>query len=392
MLFDERKRTRNEPLKRGESLFEFYESCALAGYDEFRSILNQWLSEMPVKDREELITRMKFGGNREFGACLCELTVHAFLIRSGFKVVVHPEIAGTIKHPDFAVVDETDKVMAYVEVTTINPPSAQEKEANRENPIYVAIDGAKLPAGCALGYRLVRAGKESPALGVLVAEVADWARENEGRAKREEVSRTFQAGDWTIELELYAGGSGDAASGAGAIGVVALRGGMITPHKDLRGGLEEKSKRYGEELGAPYLIVAADGKDQLFSKDSVKSALTEAVLGDEIIQFRNGAAHRTFARNGLWHGNAGARNRQVSAVMLLPDTGLWKLRNENRQPTLAINPWARYPLPDGLRKLGRFESDNDLWVYRDGERLADVLKLPNPWPPEDRASEAAVAT
>jgi hypothetical protein len=29
---------------------------------------------------------MKYGGNREFGACLCELAVHAFLIRSGFKV------------------------------------------------------------------------------------------------------------------------------------------------------------------------------------------------------------------------------------------------------------------------------------------------------------------
>jgi hypothetical protein len=87
----------------------------------------------------------------------------------------------------------------------------------------------------------------------------------------------------------------------------------------------------------------------------------------------SGSAHQTFARNGFWHGAAGARNRHVSAVALLPDTELWKLRNENRQPILAVNPWARHRLPDALRTLPRFEPDNDLWVFRDGERaIADI--------------------
>ncbi len=88
MLFDDCKRDRMEPLRRGEGLFDFYDSCGSAGYNEFRSLINQWLSEMPAKDSEELMSRMRYGGNREFGACLCELSVHAFLIRSGFKVVV----------------------------------------------------------------------------------------------------------------------------------------------------------------------------------------------------------------------------------------------------------------------------------------------------------------
>ena len=101
MLFEGRQRTRKEPLKHGESLWEFYDSCTLAGYDEFRSVINQWLAEMPEKDRQDLVSRMKYGGNRQFGACLCELSVHAFLIRSGFRVAVHPEIPGTTKQPDF---------------------------------------------------------------------------------------------------------------------------------------------------------------------------------------------------------------------------------------------------------------------------------------------------
>ncbi len=106
---------------------------------------------MPEEDSQELVSRMKYGGNREFGACLCELSVHAFLTRSGFKVTVHPEIPGTRKRPDFAALDDAGAVVAYVEVTTVNAPDAQEKEENRESPLYNAIDGVKLPPGCALG-------------------------------------------------------------------------------------------------------------------------------------------------------------------------------------------------------------------------------------------------
>ena len=87
MLFEDRKRTRMEPLRRDESLFQFYDNCARSGYDEFRSMVNGWLAEMPETERGELITRMQNGGDREFGTALCELAVHAFLLRSGCKAL-----------------------------------------------------------------------------------------------------------------------------------------------------------------------------------------------------------------------------------------------------------------------------------------------------------------
>jgi hypothetical protein len=161
-LFEDHPRTRTEPLGRGDDLFEFYDSCARPGYDEFRSIVNGWLAEMPAEARGELITRMRDGGNREFQSSLCELAVHAFIIRSGYKAVLHPQVPGSTKHPDFAATDQEGNVVAYIEVTTVNPPDAQTAEVNRENPVYNAIDGAKLAAGSCLGYRLVRAGKNSP--------------------------------------------------------------------------------------------------------------------------------------------------------------------------------------------------------------------------------------
>src|SRR5258708_40345478 len=66
-LFKAGERTRKEPLRRGEGLFEFYDSCASPGYDEFRAVVNGWLAQMPAGDRNELITRMRYGGDREFG-------------------------------------------------------------------------------------------------------------------------------------------------------------------------------------------------------------------------------------------------------------------------------------------------------------------------------------
>jgi hypothetical protein len=382
VLFEKRGRTQTEALQRGEGLFEFYDRCAAPGYDEFRAVVNGWLTQMPADARNELISRMKYGGDREFGASLTELSLHAFILGSGCSAIPHPDVPETTKRPDFLAADQEGAPVAYVEVTTVNPSEAQEKEENRENPVYNAINAAKIPAGSALGYKLVRAGKSSPPLKPLVADIERWARDNAEAAKTQEVNETFTSGDWIIELDLYSGGS-DPEPPTQAIGVAQLRGGVITPQKDLRDALSDKSRRYGT-LEQPYLIAVADGKDQLFSKDTIHAALTDAVFGDEIVQIKGGTAHVTRAKNGFWHGPNGPRNKHVSGVLLLPQTELWKLRDERWQPVLAINPWADRPLPDALRAINRFEADNGHWVFREGKRLADIVQLANPWPPSEK--------
>jgi hypothetical protein len=382
VLFEDRKRTRQEPLGRGESLFEFYDSCARHGYDEFRSLVNGWLAKMPAKDRDKLITRFRYGKNREFGSCLSELVVHAFIVGSGYRVIPHPTLPGSTKHPDYAATDQSSTApLAYIEVTTVNPSDAEEAEENRENPVYKAVDGAKIPAGCALGYSLGRAGKSSPALKPLVADIEHWVRDNAEAAKTKEVSKSFAAGDWVIELDLYSGGSNPEPS-AHAIGVIDLGGGIVSPHKDLRAALRSKSRRYGA-LDKPYLIAVADGKNHFFGKESVSRALTEAVFGDEIVKFRGGTAYLTHAKNGFWHAPDGPDNRHVSGILLLPDTELWKLRDERGEPVLAVNPWAERPLPDALRAMRRFEADDGHWVLKEGKGFPDLVGMPDPWPPKE---------
>jgi hypothetical protein len=379
-LFSETERTRITPLRRGERLYDFYNSSGCAGYDAFRSTLDNWLSEMGDADRSSLVSSMQRGGDQAFRAGLCELMVHALLRRLGNTVLVHPTLTNRSTQPDFAITNAGGERSAYVEVTTINLAAQRESQANRENPIYNAIDGIALPEGCILDYELIEAGLQSPSLTPLVASIEQWTRDNVVAARAQYISRRFSAGDWTIELGLIAEDATWQASRA--IGAASLGGGIICPHRDIRKALQGKARKYGA-LHLPYLIVVADGKDQLSGPERIQKAITEAVFGDEIIQSNGGRIRQTYAANGFWRGSNGPQNQNVSGLLLLPDTGLWHLRNERRQPLLASNPWASHDLPADLLRLSHLACVDDRWTFVQGEPLADILGLLSPWPPEE---------
>lgn len=379
-LFPKVARTRLQPCRRGEKLFDFYNECARPGYDEFRLYMNLWLSEIPDAHRSELIARMR-AGDREFQSGSIEIFVHAAFRRLGCDIEVHPVVENTNKRPDFGILDE-GRISAYVEVTTVNPPAAEAAEKNREALIYNAIDRVRLPPGCLLGYDLVKVGSSSPSLGTLVRSIEEWAKENSEAAKQAAVTCRFSVDDWEVELDLLGGGSKEKYDHS--IGVASGGVGWIAPHFDLRRALDLKSRKYGR-LQVPYLTVVADAKGQLFGAESTRSALTEAVLGDEVIQFLEGdaAIKLTRANNGFWCGREAPRNTHVSGVMLFPDIGLWGLRSDNLQPVLAINPWAECPLPEALKVFHRFEAEGDKWIYKEGQNIGDILDLPAIWPPEE---------
>jgi hypothetical protein len=378
-LFPKFARSRTEPKRRGEKLFDFYNECARAGYEEFRSFVNQWVAELPVLDQVKVISSMSRGDDRQFQSGLVELLVHAFLRRLNQRVLLHPIIEGSSNRPDFALLDRDDLVQAYVEVTTINPASDTVSGDNREALIYNAIDRIDLPVGCVFGYDVVRAGASSPPLGRLISEIKAWVKESCAGKIELKVTRRFVASDWELELDLFSGGS---IKYDRAIGISSGGFGWIAPHLDLRATLELKAKRYGK-LQAPYLIVVADAKGQLFGANDVKEAVTEALLGDDVVRLdESHVAKLTHKRNGFWLGSKSPRNIQVSGVMLFPDVGLWGLRSENLQPILAVNPWACVPLPDFFKVVSRFETENEEWKFSQGENFADILGLPTPWPPK----------
>src|SRR5947209_18728264 len=108
MLFPELERTRMEAMRRGESLFDFYNECGRPGYDTFRSFVNNCIALMPPLGRDEFLSRMRKGGDRQFESALVELLVFRCLHQFGHSVAVHPKVSGSIKAPDFAITAHDD--------------------------------------------------------------------------------------------------------------------------------------------------------------------------------------------------------------------------------------------------------------------------------------------
>jgi GatB domain/GatB/GatE catalytic domain len=378
-IFEERPRTREEPLQRGEHLFDFYDQSNRDGYEEFRALLNLWLSEVEEAHQAEIISRMRYGGNSAFRATLCELLVHALLKRLGYEVAVHPKVPGSSARPDFVAKDKDGHIICYVEVTTTNRADEDDAHSNREAVIYNAINKANLPAGCVLGYNLVKADKSSPSTRQLVTSIERWAQENAEKAQTEVVIERFTAGSWEFEIELYSDGGSEAIKGA--IGAATMPGGRITPAEDVRAALERKSRKYGK-LDTPYMIVVADTKNQMFHKNAVTDAMVEAVYGDETgTATTGGEVLRTHANNGFWFSADGCRNQHVSAILLMPDAGIWRLREERWQPLFAANLKANYSIPEGIKVFTRLEAEETKYIRREGKSVADVLAIPTPWPP-----------
>lgn len=151
-LFEKKRRTRTEPMKPREGLFAFYDSSARPGYDAYRALLNNWLSELPKADQAEMIARFRTGTDLQYEAAIAELTVHAAMKRQGYVIEVHPACGHPTRRPDFrAKRGEEDGIV--VEVTTFTPGVPEVSQSKRDADVYNALDNAKLPAGWSEAWR-----------------------------------------------------------------------------------------------------------------------------------------------------------------------------------------------------------------------------------------------
>jgi hypothetical protein len=259
---------------------------------------------------------------------------------------------------------------------------------NREAEIYNALETVDLPAGWLLGYEVDVHGTGSPSLNKLKAEVEQWAREVCGEDSAQMPRRIFEAQDWRIDLTLLGGFRKDKQYerkiGAAMAGVR-----EISPHVDLRLALRNKARKYQLE-DVPYVIVVADCKNSIPVGDHVEDALIDGLFGTRHVVFRKLAdgSFETFddrADDGFWGRHGAPRNRNVSAVVILPEPNLWKLRDDRWQPIIAYNPFATNPISSDLLPLAGFGIvENDEGYGRiEGGRLADFLGLPNLWPPNE---------
>lgn len=367
-------------MQSGEGVFKFYDEASPHCFEVYRELLNSWIDKYPEPDRAELIARFRSDPSQKFYETLPELVVHEAFSRRVHRIEYHPKIEGSGTRPDFRLVSTDGQTIAFVEVTTIGFAKDKISKSNQAAKITAAINTIKMPKGCFFSYRLIETGVLSPGLKGLLSEICAWVHGNSERRSEAE-ARVFKISGWEIELTLHVTDSETAFERA--IGMYGTEARWIDPSTDLRRALERKGGRYGR-LNAPYLIAVADCKGELAWGTRSYDEVVQALFGDVVYQYRlneeNGGFRR--GRNGFFGYPESPKRSHVSSILILPQPDIWGLRNPNHQPFLIKNPWAIRPLPPGLLPVPGVELvQGTEFEPVEGEPFADLIGLPEIWPP-----------
>jgi hypothetical protein len=376
-IFNTKDRSRRELMRRGEGAYNFYDSCGRAAFDTFRSVVNEWAATMQAQEQAEITRRMQRGNDQQFYAALAELIVHALLINLNHRVVIHPHVPGRKARPDFLVVANDGSHLAYIEVTTFSPASATIASERRADTLYNAVTKAKLPAGCRLHYSQKKEGSRTPSQKQLVGDIELWAH-----TASHLQSHRFERGGWEVKVTLVTGFK-SVVPPSGVILSSVEKARWVSGAQEIREALDEKKSKYGCPT-IPYVIVVVDCKDEIIAEP--RQELTEAVLGDEVVEEKlsaSGTVRPYLIRSGgFWFKGRKPVHTNVSAVLLIPRKDIWHLADPEWQPILALHPWARNPLDPAILPLPRMVAHDDKWTLIQDRSAAEILSLPVPWPPD----------
>lgn len=389
LVFDKKDRTDNRSKGKGEGLFGFYDRASRRPFAVFRDIVNGFVAEMPAGAAAEVVARMRKGEDLGFASGLSEIILHAVFRRLRFTLEAHPEIPGTTHRLDFLVCRQDGERLAYLEITTMNPPAAQVARERREAVVFEALNDAALPEDLRLSYEVASYGQASPSAKTIRTAVERWAAEHAGAARDgEEVQEEFDVDDWRFRLALMCGFA--TRPGGRRIALYGTMNGRIVgsmPSTDgLAKALKAKATKYGD-LDLPYVVAVFDRTDSLacFSRDFPRK-VADVLFGSEAVEdvvLWSGEIRSREGRAGDgWFGNASApRRRGVSAVLVFPSAEPWYLAEARGQPLLARNPWATQPLPEGMLPLRELVINDMEGRVVPGRMMSDALGLPEPWPP-----------
>jgi hypothetical protein len=141
MIFDNKERHDNRPMRYTEDSFSFYDRCAWPAIKNVRRLINnRWVGEKPETERKNLPTRLE----TDFDSTFFELFTFSFFSRLGFDLSLHPKLAHTSKKCDFEVRGKGR--LFYLECISTNGLSDAEKaRMNTENYFYDFFNELDLP-------------------------------------------------------------------------------------------------------------------------------------------------------------------------------------------------------------------------------------------------------
>jgi hypothetical protein len=362
LLFDDIERTEQRPKREREPVYDYYNSSARRGIAALRELLETWFDAYPALGKKDLQARFRSRIDSQHKSAFWELYLHELFTRMKYRLKVHPVVEGSANHPDFLVAEGRSPKF-YLEAIVAGIPSVKDAGAEaRFSEVLDLINKMQTPDYLLeLQYR--GTADTPPPVGKLRKALTQWLRSLDFKA----IDSVYKTGnfdvvpkfEWSHEgLTLFFSPIPKSAKTRGTtdarpIGVIMGEAHILTTDEDIRQAIEQKAKKYGK-LSLPLLIAV-----NVVSEHCDEIDINNALFGSEAIQFNQrpdgsiSGGVDVRQPNGVWFGKKGARNRNVSAVLIGCQIDPYKTGVIT--PQLIHNPHAdnplnlsTYPLPQSV--------------------------------------------
>ena len=345
MLFDTLERSNGHPSEQGESLYAFLNRAAGDSWQSVRDVLTEWLSHYPEGERTALLARFRRTDRRGFLGAFWELYLHELFRRLGCEISLHPAVSGTTRRPDFRL--QLGTAVTYVEAVTIYEPQAESIDDARLAPVRAVLNTISSP-DVVLDVDAYSIGALAPPVERLRQALESWVQSLDitavswPPADSTRVLRWRHQG-WDLRFSSMPGPSSvQRLAGSGAIGAHPGRGGLVDDHRVVRQRLGEKTRAYGRQLRAPFVIALISYRPTTDFDELLSGLFGAGYEHPAMIRGRAIQRSRLVSSDGFWLTNQGVQYQDASAVLTAFDLMPWSVAH--CQPWLITNPWASHPL------------------------------------------------
>jgi hypothetical protein len=122
-LFGHGPRTDRAARSFNEPMCAFIDRSGDPFFAQVRHLMTGWLGHVPSEHVADLRRRLQSEDDAQFESAFWELYLHEAYLRSGYRLTIHPALAGTGHRPDFLI--EGDDTRFYLEAVRACAPGGR---------------------------------------------------------------------------------------------------------------------------------------------------------------------------------------------------------------------------------------------------------------------------
>lgn len=314
-------------------MFDFLDRSGSQYFERIRDLLEGWVGDFPAEHRGGIVGSLSSGDDK-FESALWELYLYKVASGSADRVEIHPDVAGTSRHPDFLVHGATSY---YLEAIAVGRPPEQVATERRLRDVEAVLDRVRVD-GVTLNFEHHRVGAKPISAAKLRDQLLRWIDSLDAaelalqlddlQVRAQRPTYEFADGGWYLTFEALptTGGTPRKSPLIGMRGESRAKG--VDNKTGLRRALDAKAGRYGTSL--PFPLVTAILSNTEFPTRSYD--ISEALYGLSALPPAHVANHADLHTDGHWRTKTGWRRSHNPNVIVAADLSLHKLTSVT--PTL----------------------------------------------------------